>query len=180
MTTGEQAAQDETTSRVWVRTVPSLDGTHYTSVLEISDDIACSLNGTVSVRHALAVLDTCARAEYDAAVIRQLGNTPETGVSVVTAIRKTRTIIGWPTRLTLTPVVSSTTGRALVHVRIDGHVVGQWTLDDARAHAVAVLEAQESAELDTAYLLTITASGVDPDYAMRIIDALNAHREDQA
>lgn len=165
---------------VWVRTVPDPDGTYH-PVLEIDEDTAFPLTPDTAHAHATAVLAAVARAEYDAAVLHQMGSGGEQNRQhagqLVRALREDRPPIAWPSPLTLDPGVSAFTGRPFVVVQIHGRPVGQWTPQDARGHAVHVLEVVEGARLDTAYHQRLVGFGVDPGKAARIVDDLGNHRE---
>ena len=133
---------------VWIRTTPAAHDT-YRPVLEIDDDTAHDLGGGTAWRHAHAVLAAAARAEHDAAVIRQMSapdaDNARRAAELVALLREDRPPIEWPTVLTLEPVVSAFTGDAFLLVQIRGRAVGQWTTGDAREHAIAAIEADAAA-----------------------------------
>lgn len=104
---------------VWVRTVPGPDGTYH-PVLEIDDDTAFPLTPTTAHAHAVAVLAAVAHAEYDAAVLHQMGSggqqNQQHAAQLVHALREDRPPIAWPSPLALDPGVSAFTGRAFLTV----------------------------------------------------------------
>lgn len=165
---------------VWIRTTPAAHDT-YRPVLEIDDDTAHDLGGGTAWRHAHAVLEAVARAEHDAAVIRQMGSpdadNAQRAAQLVALLREDRPPIEWPTALTLEPGVSAFTGDAFLHVSIRGRAVGQWTIADAREHATAALEADSVATLDGAYLHLLKACGVPATKALSVVDDLAQHRQ---
>lgn len=170
---------DTNQGQVWIRTAPTPGGT-YRVTLEIDDDTAQVLGRGWAQIYASAILAAVARAEYDAAVIRQMtavaGQTA--AVALVAQMRADRPPITWPTPLTLDPGVSAATGAAFLHILIKGEIVGQWTIPDAREHALAVLEAVEVADLDGAYLRALRSScGVDEHQARVVVDGMAEHRQ---
>lgn len=173
--TGRPAA-----STIWVRTVPTSDG--YQAVLEIDDDTAHPLTAAVAHAHAAAVTAAVARAEYDAAVLHQLGRDPRHSTipapagHLIRTLRAARPAITWPTPLTIEPGVSAFTRDPFLTVLIHGRAVGQWTPDDARGHAIHVLEVVEGAALDGAYRQALCTLGVAPGDAGWIIGRLGEHR----
>jgi hypothetical protein len=163
---------------VWARTVPDLDGTYH-AALEIDDDTAFPLTDTTAHAHAVAVLSAVARAEYDAAVLHQLGGPPEDQIragQMVSVLRDLRAPIAWPSPLTLEPGVSAFNGRPFLTVNIHGRPVGQWTPSDARGNALHVLEAVEAASLDTDYGRVLRDVGVPAEQARTVVADLATHR----
>jgi hypothetical protein len=164
---------------VWIRTASDITGT-YRVVLEIDDDTSHGLTREGAQAYATAVLAAVARAEYDAAVIRQITTIADLGTAgmLVTAIRADRPPITWPTPLTLIPGVSAATRAAFLHIAIRTKVIGQWTIPDAREHAAAVLEAVEVADLDGGYLMALRSSplSIDEIVARAMINDLAKYR----
>lgn len=174
---------------VWLRSAPSADGSTYVVTLEVSADRVLTLTPTLAVAYASAVLAAAARADYDAAVLRQLTSADGLGVDHRTAaglladsVRPDRPPLPDPTdgMLTLTPGVSLTPDRQLrpfLVVNLDGQPAGQWTPDDARAHAMTALEAVAVADLDAGYYRALIGPvGTDPDAARRVVDNLAEFR----
>jgi len=166
---------------VWIRTVPDLDGT-YRCVVEIDSDTSHPITRDTASVYAGAVLQAAARAEQDAAVIRQITKvtaSPERAVEVVRLLRGDRPPIDWPSPLRLEPGVSSRTGEGFLLVRIgDGDPVGQWTPAAAREHATGVMESVEVADLDGAYLRALRTIGIDETRARNVVDDLAGHRSE--
>ncbi len=169
-------------SCVWIRTTPDLDGIYWV-VLEIDDDTSHPLPVASAMVHARAVLAAVARAEYDAAVVRQMTKVGKAGdkdhrhaATLVGMMRNDRPPIEWPSPLALEPGVSAFTGDPFLHVMIRGRIVGQWTIPDARDHAIGVLEAVEAAYLDGGYLRALRTAGIDDPQARAVVDNLATHR----
>jgi hypothetical protein len=167
--------------KVWVRSTPD-DAGRYRVVMEIDADTSQTLDGAKVWLHARAVLAAVAQAEYDAAIMRQLGGSDtddEHAARVVGHLRARRDPLAWPTPLALVPGVSAFTGEPFLLVRIRDKVVGQWTPADARDHAVAVLELECAARLDREYLSVLRAADVDDHKARVIVENIAAHRHDR-
>lgn len=167
-------------SVISILTQPDIDGT-YRVTLEIDADTSYNLDRCTAQTHATAILAAVARAEHDAAVIRQMrkvGTGREAAVELITTIRADRPAIDWPAPLQLTPGVSSKTGDPFLHVTIKRKAIGQWTMDDARNHAMSVLEAVEVADLDGAYLRALMTIGVDEPRARATVGNLADFRDD--
>jgi hypothetical protein len=167
--------------KVWVRSIPD-DAGRYHVVLEIDADTSQALDGAKVWLHARAVLAAVAQAEYDAAIMRQLGGTAaddEHAARVVGHLRARRDLLAWPTPLALLPGVSAFTGEPFLHVRIRDRVVGQWTPADARDHAMGVLELDCVAGLDREYLSVLREARVEDHKARVLVDNLAAHRHDR-
>jgi len=174
----------EESRTVWIRTTPDLDGI-YLVVLEIDDDTSHPLDADTAMAYARAVLCAVARAEHDAAVVSQMRKIGEGGreglqaaAELVGSIRGDRPPISWPTPLELAPVVSTATGAPFLTVSIKVTAVGQWTMEDARGHALGVLEAVEAADLDAAYLRALRGLEIDEQRARAIVADLANHRTD--
>ena len=163
---------------VWIRTLPDLDGV-YRCVVEIDDDISHPINRDTAPTYTRAILQAVSRAEYDAAVIRQLGpkTNQQAAAQLVAGMRGERPPIAWPSPLQLEPGVSAFTGDAFLHVRVGSRTVGQWTIPDAREHATAVMEAVEVADLDGGYLRALRSIDVDEPRARTVVDDLANHRQ---
>ncbi len=165
---------------VWIRTVPDMGGT-YRVVLEIDDDTSHPLDAGAAMTYARAVLSAVARAEHDAAIVRQMrkisdGNGLQMASELVGSIRADRPPIAWPTPLQLDPGVSMATGDAFLRILVKGEPVGQWTPGDARDHALGVLEAVEAADLDGAYLRALRGVGIDDGRGRSVVDDLVNYR----
>ena len=146
---------------VWIRTAPAPDGSTYVVTLEIGQDIAVILDHDRALAYAYEVLRAVVTAEYDAAVIAQLkdkGIPEATAVEVVRILRLDRP----PPDDTATaplmifPGVSRQTRKPFLRIDIDDKQAGEWTLEDARSNALAVLEAHAIADLDSAYYRAMT------------------------
>lgn len=161
--TGPRHVDDDGRDAVWVRTVPSIAGDRsFYPVLEIDDDTSATITPQVAAAHATAIGAAIARAEHDAFAVRQLRfllnrapDLPDVDGFVghlVSALRKDRRPIVWPTPLRLEPGVSAFTGKPFLTVFVGIRAAGQWEIDDARRHVSHVFETLEAARLDGAYL----------------------------
>lgn len=152
---------------IWVTTEPSLEahrtqpgGTEYVVSVQFNADSSIVLSREEAPEYAYAILGWVAQAEYDAAVLRQMETrvSKEVVVQLILDLRALRSPIasGVTGPLALTPGVNQN-GEAFLDVVIDGERVGQWSPQDARSHAISVLESQVVAGLDADYLEVLCA-----------------------
>lgn len=171
----------ETGDSIWVKTMPTVEGDGYVVTLECDDDTARVLNPTEAMVHALGVMEAVARAEYDAAVLRQFTKMDIDVSAVAEMVRQLRADRppldpAATAPLWLEPGVNKDFEPFLV-VSVKGAKVGQWSVADARGHAVFVIEAVVGADLDAGYARTLrSVLGMDKDLAARVIDGLGEHR----
>lgn len=170
---------------VWIKSEPDEAGTYHL-YLELGPDDVVPLGVEEAYGWAREVLSATAAAEYDAAVLRQLkhvGIDKEAVVEMVRLMRDDRAEhipVSMIPGLALVPGVSAFTGNGFL--RLDRHHkrVGQWELDDARQHALGVIEALEVTTLDSAYLRALEHhAGIDRGRALQIVTDLANHRCDQ-
>lgn len=173
---------------VWLRSSPDIDGT-YRLTLEVDQDSAYTLDSATAAAWADYVLATLARADYDAAVIRQLTEVcsadPEAkqiAVQMVGDLRKDRPELTSPLpELVITAGVSVFSGDGFLTIRHRGKSLGQWELDDARGHAAGVIEIRHGVELDSAYLRgLIGVIGLDEGRARAVVGDLGKWRRRDA
>jgi hypothetical protein len=140
-------------------------------------------DSTVRLGYALAVLDAAHRADYDAAVLRQMRALSLAGDAaaalVVTDLRPARPpqrATGTP--LSLAPGVSQRTGDGFLTVHLDGEPIGQWSVPAAREHALAILDTVVVAPLDASYHQLMTGTlDLDDGRARGIVEDVAKHRE---
>lgn len=131
------------------------------------------------------VLAAVAAAEYDEAVMRQFTHlAPETthgkiNLGGYTLIRQLRADRGEQyhdpliSDFSLTPAVSGTTLAGFLQVHHKKVRIGQWTLNDARQHALSLLESMATAPLDSAYLRLLTTTMRLPEaHARNVVNDL--------
>jgi hypothetical protein len=141
-----------------------------------------ALTAKLAVGWARDVLAAAHAAAYDAAVLDQLttsGLPPEHIAQVIRDLRADRpgrrTLELLP-QIDLVPGVSASTREPFLHVRWHGDVIGQWTVDDARGHALHLLESVQAADLDTAYLhLLVDRVHLDLNRATQLVHHLGEH-----
>ncbi|MGI5292759.1 hypothetical protein ACQEVF_56940 [Nonomuraea polychroma] len=178
--TATQQDKDETGATIWVRSDVTPDGI-YTAAIHFSDDRSRVLDHDAGMRYVHAVVAAAARAEHDAAVVRQLTSLglPRQAVGeAVQSLREDRPPLDHTATapLRLEPGVSGQTGEAFITVIIDDKPVGQWTADDARSHAVGVLEVFTAVDLDAAYRRYLVATvGLDLPTATAVVTGLGEH-----
>jgi|GEM_PF-2727938 len=173
---------DEPTT-IWIKTDMPPGATNYVVTLA-SADIARILTPDEALTYAAGVLAASARAEYDAAVLRQLTSSKlklpmEAAAEVISGLRKDRPPldpeITYP--FTFEPGVTKA-GKPFVKIICVGEPTGQWDAADGRSHAMGVLESVAVADLDSAYLRALVgAIGLDRARAMNVVDDLANYRE---
>lgn len=169
----------DTEGSVWIRTVPTKPGS-YGIVLDLDDDHAQHLTPNQAHAHALAVLRSVQITEHDAKVYGQLAALTDTATAagLVLALREDRAPLSDRDQSTLPfhlePGITIQ-GKPFLRFLVAGKAIGQWSLDQAREHAIGVLEAVVAAQLDTAYHRALVDSvGLDAPAAERAVDALAA------
>jgi hypothetical protein len=167
---------------IWVKTEPRIDGSGFAVTLEVDGDTALALTPATALAYAEALLTVVQRAEYDAAVNRQIMELTKdqlAAAQIVQDMRQDRppvATMGSP--LTFEPGVSLKTGRPFITLFVKDEPVGQWTLKDARGHVLHVLEAVAAADLDQAYLQALkNAVGLTDDTARAVVAELANFRE---
>jgi len=164
---------------MWIKSARLPDG-QYGAEVTVDEDIVWSLGGMATLRYAAGVIAAAAQAEHDAklmGVLRGTGMAEELAGSALVAVRQDRAKrkSRHNTRpLTITPGVSLFTGRAFLEVRHERPRVWQWTPDEARAHATAVLEVVAAAEEDNRVHRVLTGTyGLDAGRAAAVLDAMS-------
>ena len=182
---------------VWLRTVPDDKG-RFHAELSFGDDLAVTLTPALAGRWAAAVLMAVSQAEHDAAIRLQIldvltedfeGDREAAAAETIGDVRAARQPIGWPTRIPakLEPGVGVDSGKPFLHLWVKPNPgangwepIGQWSVEDARGHALAVLEVAAVAELDTSYRnVMVLRFGVDPERALNVVGALGQYRVDK-
>lgn len=168
---------------IWIRSYPNEKG-HYGVVIEVGQDRTFPMDAVAAYAWAREVLSAVAAAEYDAAVIRQmhhLGLDDHGAASVVSQIRADRAEevpLSMIPGLSMKSGVSARTRQGFLLISLDGEAFGQWDMDQAREHALALLTAVEVAVLDAAYLRALLRTGLNLDLALRAIAGLSKYRDD--
>jgi hypothetical protein len=171
--------EEENPKTVWIRTAPDADGV-YRPVLEVDADTAYNLTEDSACKYAMYVLRAVAVAEHDAAVFRQLKEitgSEDAAAQLIRDLREERPPLVPLLPLVLVPGVSALTKEAFLDIEIHGSKEGQWTMADAREHALTVLEMVCVADLDGAYLRILKTIGIEDDRARAVIGDLGNWRK---
>jgi hypothetical protein len=167
---------------IWVTSDVTPFG-NYQLAIHFDDDTSRVLDRDAAYAYASAILDACERAEYDAAVARQLSRVlkmPEDLVGqVISDLRADRPPLDQAaiSPLDLEPGVSAKSGRPFLTIYRSGRPIGQWEMSDARGHATHVLRALEAVPLDAAYRRYLVGQiGIEPERALNVVDDLANHR----
>lgn len=168
------------TQTVWIKTEPSVDGKTYVVSVAFSDDRSIVLTPDSSLRYASAVLAAAQRAEYDAAVFKQMRKLVdvEHAAQLIIDLRRDRPLLDSSplAPMRLEPGVNSE-AKPFLAVFIDDQQVGQWDVPDAREHALGVLEAVTAAELDAGYFRALVGIiNLDEARARHVIEDVGLYR----
>lgn len=168
---------DETS--LWMASEPALDGTYI--VAFNWGDRAWARTPAECLTYCLNVVTIANRADHDAAVIKQLaalGLPAMEAARLVVDIRADRPEIILDGPLQLEGGVSSDGEfRPFIALVMDGEKVGQWDVQQAADHATGVLSVVATADLDQAYLRTLTGVVGLPDGTARAaVGALGQYR----
>jgi len=152
----EHRAPDDSAGALWVEQHLDVATGQYQPALRFRDQVV-RLTGKLAQGWARDVLDAAHSAAYDAAVFRQIREGLDMGrehaAAVVSELRadrpSRRTLEALP--VALIPGVSAFTGQPFLILEWKGEQLGQWTVADARGHALHLQEALVVAEMDTAY-----------------------------
>lgn len=178
----QQDAVDDS-SAIWIKNEADEHGTYHV-YLELGEDDVIPLGVDDAYGWAREVLSAVAAAEYDAAVLHQtlaLGLENEAIAEVVTQLRADRAehvpVSAIP-GLALVPGVSAATRVGFLRLERHGKPMGQWELEDARQHVLAVIEAFEVSILDSSYLRMLErVIGIERDRALQVVADLHQHRQ---
>jgi hypothetical protein len=173
---------------VWVQS--NLTGDRPSTVtIKIDDRPVRTCDRTEANDYAQAMLAYAQRAEYIAAMFRQL--TEELGVAHPQAREIVQGILmgvpSIPARRTAPLVVKLAVGTHVVRavpgapqgallIELNGVRLGRWDVRRARAHALQVLDAVEAADLDTAYLRFLNSMELGRDEAQEMVSGVAAFR----
>lgn len=176
---GNPAKPAEEMRGIWVRTERTIDGKGWMVTVELDEDHAIVLSPDEVHAYSTALLTACARAEYDAAVIRQLSQRTrvEHAIATVQDLRKDRPewveIHGW----SFAGGVSQKTRKGFITILHNGEPHSQIDLEPARGHALHVLDALIVADLDAQYMTHLrSAIGLDEPVAANVVAELAVHR----
>jgi hypothetical protein len=129
------------------------------------------------------VLEAAHRAAYDAAVFQQITKKlrldQQTAGQLVVDLRADRpSLSGESTApISFDPGVAARDHSPFLAISIRGERVGQWTVEDARQHALRVLETIIVADLDAGYFRALTgAVGIDASRARQAVADIANHR----
>ena len=165
---------------LWIVSEPTIDGNSFIVVFNFAD-LAWSRTPSECLVYCEAMMTIANRADHDAAVIKQLvatGLPAGEAARLVMDLRADRPPVVVDGPLHFEPGVSSDGEfRPFIALSVDSVKVGQWDVDQASAHAVAVLSVAATADLDQAYLRALMgAVGLDEGTARAVVDGLHAHR----
>jgi hypothetical protein len=167
---------------VWIKTTMTDDENGYVVTIEASDDRARILNPVEALVYAGGVLTAAARAAYDAAVLKQMVQklelSLEAAAQVIVDLRKDRPPLDPAATYPLILESGATMAfKPFVKVLVEGQEQGQWSVEDAREHALRVLESVAVADLDSAYLREMIGTlGVSKSTASQCVEDLGNYR----
>ena len=146
---------------VWVISDVAPDGT-YVATVHAGQDVALTLDRDRAIAYAVTVLTATTRAQYDAAVWRQMltisrgrtdGDAQQAAALIVKGLREDRPPIddSATAPFAFEPFVSHRTKEPGVFVSLNGKKISQWDLSDAEGHALHVLQIMIGVDLDASY-----------------------------
>ncbi len=152
------------------------DENRYHVHLELGADEIVPLTDDLAKSWAAHVLKAVSVAEYEEAIFTSMtsfGVEPEAVAQVIGRMRQQR---GVPEpvmeNLDVRGGLNARTKEACLFVFRHGTIRGIWTLNDARSHALHILESQTVADLDTQYLAELCVGGFDTDQARAAVFSL--------
>ena len=167
---------------IWIKTEPTVFGETYVVSVQFGEDRAVTLTPTRALEYASTVLAHAQRAEYDAAVLKQL-RTKGIGddqaiMSMIVDMRKDRPPVdGEPTAPMQLSEGVNAEAKPFLAIHLDGSKWGQFEVRQAREHALGVLEAVEAADLDAGYYRILTgAVGLEEGVARAVVNDLASYR----
>lgn len=153
-TMSQMGRAEDQTDGLWITSDPLPDGS-YALVLSVDGDHSRALTPDEAVSYGLAVFAVAAAVDYEQSVYHQLserGAATEAVLQVVADLRRDRPPFD---RKALEPLRwipgLNSEGTGFIRLELDGHPIGQLSVDDARGHAAHVIEAVPNAENDTVY-----------------------------
>jgi hypothetical protein len=145
---------DDEQGQIIVTSEVQPDGS-YAVTIAFTPDNAVTLTDDQALHYAMTILELSHRSEYDAAIIKQLGkmNVNEAGAAefISDYVRPHRAVLKTGTHLELIPGVSQRTKKGFLVIMLNGKEAGQWDVDDARSHAIGVIDTICIARLDAVY-----------------------------
>ncbi|MFR9675856.1 hypothetical protein [Streptomyces sp. TR02-1] len=159
----------------------------YRATIAWGRDHSRILDKDAALAYASTIFDAAQRAEYDAAVVRQLTTLPD--IDVDAAVGVLRDV--WEDRpdldstaiapMLLQPGLNKREMRPGIVVHLDDgdkpRTLGTWTVQQAREHATQVMETVWAVDLDSAYLRFLRGTmDLDAGTARAMISDLANHR----
>jgi hypothetical protein len=138
---------------VWLNTQLQPDE-QYIVTLSIGEDYAVELTVELALSHAVEVLRHVALADYAQAIRKQMtriGTEAEAVEDLLRSLVPKLPLAAPVTALAMMPAINRKTGEPLLQLSFKDELLGVWTLQQARSHALGVLEAMLAADLDTSY-----------------------------
>lgn len=155
----------------------TVDGV-YTTVVEYGDDIAVPLSRDEAVRYALAVMQACRYAQYDAAVWAQLAGEVKMerhlAAFAIKQLRRDRPALDTAATAPFgfEPVFSHVTGKPALLFALHGEKIGQLDPAAGLEHAMDVLIGSALADVDLVYLNFMRSTGLEEQFALSLVGKL--------
>lgn len=172
---------EDQTEGVWINSdVDPVTGLYHLSI-SYEGDLTWPLSYDDAWAYARVLATQLARVTHDAAAFDQLttiGLSPEAAAALITTdLRPDRRPVDQVGRLRLEPGVT-VQGKPFLALFVDDKPVGQWSVDDAREHLVALLESIETIELDDKLRQVLLHTvGVEDGIARAFVHNLHEHRQ---
>jgi hypothetical protein len=181
MTHGKTVEPDEERG-IGILTQPSTDGSHYQLVLTVGDDFSQAFDRDEALVYGIAMLEAAQTAEYIGAIATQLGKLDVDEDGIRDVLRELLVSMHRPVEMPVGPFLmrageARKTGEPMLMMKFQGEVLGSWTMEQARSHAMWTIEAATAADFDTAYhRMLIDHVELEDDVARAVVAGLAEER----
>lgn len=169
---------------VWVSSAVSARG-GYLITVHYTPDRSVSLDPIRALTYVSAAIGVAARAEYAAAVLKQLKgigiDDKHAGPTIGELMHD-----GWEGAelaegVRLVPLIAKRDRQAYIRLEVDGERITQWRPADARQHALQLLDVRACVDLDARYRHYLTDTiRLAEETAAALVGDLARYREDDS
>lgn len=180
--TQEKTVDPDEERGIAILTQPSADGSHYQLVLTVGDDFSQAFDREEALAYGIAMLEAAQTAEYIGAIATQLGKLDVGADTITVALRELLVSMDRPVEMPVGPFLlrageARKTHEPMLMMKFQGEVLGTWTMEQARDHAMWTIEAATAADFDTAYhRMLIDHVGAEDGLARAVVAGLAEER----
>jgi hypothetical protein len=164
---------------VWLRSERSPTG-EYIVTMSVGEDYAIELSIELALGYAMEVLHSVQLAEYARAMTVQMKELLPSAEAIAQLVRDVLVDIAPATAVTdlsMAPAVNRANGEPLIQVTFRDETLGIWSLQQARDHALFVLEATLAVRMDNTYSKVLTeVVGLDTSTASAVVEDVGQYR----